>query len=58
MTGAEIDAALAADPAFAEVCDARRDGWIAAMEADEIVAPLPWDLAWCDDRDGDDAMRA
>ena len=25
MTGAEIDAALAADPAFAEVCDARRD---------------------------------
>ena len=54
MTGAEIDAALAADPAFAEVCDVRRDGWIAAMEADEIVAPL----AWCGDRDGDDAMRA
>ncbi len=58
MTGAEIDAALAADPAFAEVCDARRDAWVAAMEADEIAAPLPWELAWCGDRDGVEAMRA
>ena len=59
MTGAEIDAELAADPTFAEVCDARRDGWIAAMEADaDLAAPLPWELAWCGDRDGDDAMRA
>ena len=54
----DIDAALAADPAFAEVCDARRDAWVAAMEADEIAAPLPWELAWCGNRDGDDAMRA
>lgn len=59
MTGAEIDALLAADPAFAEVCDARRDAWIAAMEADtDLAAPLPWELAWCDDMDDDDAMRA
>jgi hypothetical protein len=58
VTGAEIDAALAADPTFSEVCDARRDAWVAAMEADEIAAPLPWELAWCGDRDGDDAMRA
>lgn len=53
------DEMLAADPAFAEVCDARRDAWLAAHEADaELTAPLPWELAWCDDRDGDDAMRA
>lgn len=52
------DEMLAADPTFAEVCDARRDAWVAAMEADEIAAPLPWELAWCSDRDGDDAMRA
>lgn len=59
MTGAEIDAALAADLTFAEVCDARRDAWIASMEADaDHAAPLPWELAWCDDRDGDDAKRA
>ena len=24
----------------------------------EIAAPLPWELAWCGNRDGDDAMRA
>lgn len=35
MTAAEIDAALAADPDFAAVCDARRDGWIAAHELAE-----------------------
>lgn len=53
------DEMLAADPTFAEVCDARRDGWIAAMEADsDLAAPLPWELAWCGDRDGDDAKRA
>ena len=53
------DEMLAADPTFAEVCDARRDGWIAAMEADaDLAATLPWELAWCGDRDGDDAMHA
>lgn len=34
MTAAEIDAALAADPDFVTVCDARRDGWIDALERD------------------------
>ena len=34
MTAAEIDAALSADPDFATVCDARRDGWIAALDAE------------------------
>lgn len=34
MTSAEIDAALAADPAFADVCDEHRDAWIAALDAD------------------------
>lgn len=34
MTAAEIDAALAADPDFVTVCDARRDGWIDALESD------------------------
>lgn len=59
MTGAEIDAVLAADPTFTEVCDARRDAWIASHESEaEIAAPLPRELAWCGDRDGDDAMRA
>ena len=28
------DAALAADPDFVTVCDARRDGWIAALESE------------------------
>lgn len=31
---ADVDAALAADPDFVTVCDARRDGWIEAMESD------------------------
>lgn len=26
------------------VCDAHRDGWIGAMEADG--GPLPWEIAW------------
>lgn len=57
--GVTADEMLAADPTFAEVCDARRDAWIAAMEADsDLAAPLPWELAWCGDRDGDDAKRA
>lgn len=30
----DVDAALAADPDFVTVCDARRDGWIEAMESD------------------------
>ena len=29
--------ALDSDPAFQTVCDARRDGWIAALEADTAV---------------------
>jgi hypothetical protein len=31
---ADIDAALAADPAFVTVCDARRDRWLEAMARD------------------------
>lgn len=34
---ADADAALAADPDFVTVCDARRDGWIAAMESDGAI---------------------
>lgn len=30
----DVDAALGADPDFVTVCDARRDGWIEAMESD------------------------
>lgn len=31
---ADEDLALASDPDFVTVCDARRDGWIAALEAE------------------------
>ena len=31
---ADEERALASDPYFATVCDARRDGWIAALEAE------------------------
>lgn len=31
---AEEEMALASDPDFVTVCDARRDGWIAALEAE------------------------
>jgi hypothetical protein len=31
---ADEELALASDPDFATVCDARRDGWIAALEAE------------------------
>lgn len=56
MSPAEVDAELAADPAFVTVCDERRDAWLAAHEAAaEWPSPLPWELAWCGDRDGDDA---
>lgn len=54
MTAAEIEAALAADPAFQTVCDERRDAWVDAIEGEQ-PAPLAWELAWCGDRDGDDA---
>ena len=55
----EIDGAadaleLDADPTFATVCDARRDAWVDAIEGEQ-PAPLAWELAWCGDRDGDDA---
>lgn len=58
MTGEEIDAMLAADPAFETVCDARREAWLAAHEAaaDE-PPPLSHHLSWCGDRDGDDAAE-
>lgn len=51
MTADEI---LAADPAFQTVCDEHRDAWMLALDA-EPVDPQPWQLAWCGDRDGDDA---
>lgn len=54
---AETDAILARDPLFVTVCDARRDAWIASMEADaaldaeiaraDLAPPLPWHLSWC-----------
>lgn len=57
----DADAILARDPHFVTVCDARRDGWIASMEADaaldaeiaraELAPPLPWHLVWCGDED-------
>jgi len=34
LDAAAEEIALASDPDFAAVCDARRDGWIAAIEAD------------------------
>jgi hypothetical protein len=48
------DEMLDADPAFQTVCDARRDAWLDAV-ASEPADPVPWELAWCGDRDGDDA---
>lgn len=43
------DAALDADPEFVTVCDARRDGWIAALEGEVRTVtcsccgkPVPW----------------
>lgn len=43
MSTAEFDTMLAADPAFGEICDARRDAWIAAMESESVreLAPTP-----------------
>ena len=56
MTGAEADALLAADPAFITVCDERLDRAVAEqMALADLPAPQPWELAWCGDRDGDDA---
>jgi hypothetical protein len=52
----EADALLAADPAFQTVCDEHRDAWMLAPDA-EPVDPQPWQLAWCGDRDGDDAAE-
>lgn len=34
LDAADAELALDSDPDFVTVCDARRDGWIAAMEAD------------------------
>ena len=34
LDAADDDAALAADPDFQTVCDARRDAWMAALEAE------------------------
>lgn len=51
MTLSPADSAedlLAADPDFQTVCDARRDAWIAAMEAhaEPDTPALPWHLSW------------
>ena len=58
MTAREIDAALAADPEFAAVCDARHDRYLAdvlALDADTAAdAALPWGPQWC----GADALDA
>jgi len=34
LDAADEEIALASDPDFVTVCDARRDGWIAALEAE------------------------
>ena len=51
MTAAQIDAALAADPDFAAICDerdARYRAEILAFEADTAAdAALPWGPQWC-----------
>lgn len=50
------DALLAADPAFVTVCDERLDRAVAEqMALADLPAPQPWQIAWCGDRDGDDA---
>jgi len=50
------DEILAADPAFITVCDERLDRAVAEqMALADLPAPQPWELAWCGDRDGDDA---
>lgn len=59
MSPAEVDAELAADPAFVTVCDERADRALEDhLSATEWPSPLPWELAWCGDRDGDDAAPA
>jgi len=59
VSSAECDELLAADPAFQTVCDERLDRAIADMiAATELPAPHPSELAWCGDRDGDDAAAA
>ena len=59
MTRADLldaDALLADDPAFVTVCDERLDRGVAEqMALADLPAPQPWELAWCGDRDGDDA---
>ena len=59
MTRADLldaDALLADDPAFVTVCDERLDRAVAEqMALADLPAPQPWQLAWCGDRDGDDA---
>ena len=51
MTAREIDAALAADPDFAAVCDerdARYHAALAALDFDTAAdAALPWGPQWC-----------
>lgn len=42
MTDTDTDTLLALDPDFAAVCDARRDAWIADMEA-EAAAESDYD---------------
>lgn len=47
MTGAEIDAMLAADPTYQTVCDERRDAWLSDQLAGVVLPALPTELAWC-----------
>ena len=51
MTAREIDAALAADPDFAAVCDERDARYRAALAALDFNtaadAALPWGPQWC-----------
>lgn len=52
------DEMLALDPAFQTVCDERLDRAVAEqMALADLPAPMPMpgELAWCGDRDGDDA---
>jgi hypothetical protein len=50
----QADAALAADPAFDAVCDARRDAWIESMERDEHDEPTGAETTPAEERDDDE----
>jgi hypothetical protein len=52
------DLCLAADPAFDDICDARRDAWIADMDAAAAAQRLPWELGYEPGNDAFDAGEA